>query len=172
MVKRGTENNLFLALVSSIIGQQISTKAAITVRSRFKKLLGEISPENIRRTDLSSIQECGMPMRKAEYIKGIGEAVLSQSINLAALDNLEDRDVIKELTRLRGVGEWTAEMLLIHSLERPNILSYKDLGIRRGIKSLYQLDELSREDFKLYKDRYSPYASVASIYLWEISEGR
>lgn len=70
---------------------------------------------------------------------------------------------------LKGIGEWTAEMLLIHSLQRADVLSYKDLGIRRGIMRLYGLEELSKQEFNVYRKRYSPYGTVASIYLWEIS---
>lgn len=76
-----------------------------------------------------------------------------------------------KLSKLKGVGEWTAEMPLIHSLERPDILSYKDLGIRRGLIKLYSLEELSKEEFETYRKRYSPYNTVASLYLWKISEG-
>lgn len=70
---------------------------------------------------------------------------------------------------IKGIGEWTAEMILIHSLERPDLLSYKDLGIRRGIMRLHGLEELSKKEFETYRKRYSPYGTVASIYLWEIS---
>ena len=85
------------------------------------------------------------------------------------LADFNDEEVIKELTSLKGVGEWTAEMLLIHSLERPNILSFKDLGIRRGIMRLYGLADISKKEFEVYRRRYSPHCTVASLYLWEIS---
>ena len=85
------------------------------------------------------------------------------------LYQLTDEEVTKKWMKLKGVGEWTAQMLLIHSLERENVLSYKDLGIRRGIERLYGLSELSKEEFEVFQDRYAPYGTVASIYLWEIS---
>lgn len=169
MIKREIEPDIFSALISSIVSQQISTKAAITVNNRIKELVGEIVPENINIVELESIQKCGMTLRKAEYIKGAAEAAINKTVDFDKLHTMTDDEVIKELTLLKGVGEWTAEMLLIHSLQRPNILSYKDLGIRRGIMRLYGLSDLSKEEFQVYRDRYTPYCTVASLYLWEIS---
>lgn len=169
-VKREVNPDIFSALISSIISQQISTKAAITVKNRLLELVGEIKPENIIKLDLEEIQKCGMSMRKADYINSIAEAVISKAVDLNNLNKLSDGEVIKELTKLKGVGEWTAEMLLIHSLQRPNVLSFKDLGIRRGLMRLYSLDHISKDGFEVYRNRYSPYNTVASIYLWKISE--
>lgn len=169
-VKREVNPDIFSALISSIISQQISTKAAITVKNRLLELVGEIKPENIIKLDLEEIQKCGMSMRKADYINSIAEAVISKAVDLNNLNKLSDGEVIKELTKLKGVGEWTAEMLLIHSLQRPNVLSFKDLGIRRGLMRLYSLDHISKDEFEVYRNRYSPYNTVASIYLWKISE--
>ena len=169
MVKRKVNPDIFSALISSIISQQISTKAAITVKNRFADLIGEIRAENILEFEVLDIQKCGMSMRKANYIKGIAEAAISNTVDFHRLDELDDKEVIKELTILKGVGEWTAEMLLIQSLERMDILSYKDLGIRKGMIKLYNLDGISKKEFEIYRKRYSPFATVASIYLWEIA---
>lgn len=170
MVKREIESDLFMALISSIISQQISTKSAITVKDRLIDLIGEINPKNIDKINIEDIQKCGMSMRKAGYIKGIGEAVNKRLINFEGIQNLTDNEIISEMTKLKGVGEWTVEMLLIHSLERPDILSYKDLGIQRGLKKLYGLEKISKKEFEIYRNRYTPYNTVASIYLWEISK--
>lgn len=169
IVKREVEPDIFIALISSIISQQISTKAAVTVKNRLLELIGKITPENIDKVELESIQKCGMSLRKAGYVKGIAKAAISKTVDFKKLHRLTDEEVIKELATLKGVGEWTAEMLLIHSLQRPNILSYKDLGIRRGMMRLYELEELTKEEFEVYKERYTPYCTVASLYLWEIS---
>jgi len=155
----------FTALVSSIVSQQISSKAADTVWNRLLSLLGSVNPENINELGLPEIQSCGMSERKAGYIKGIAEAAISGEVDFGALDALSDEDIIKRLSSLRGVGVWTAEMLLIFSLCRPDVVSYKDLAIRRGMMNLYGLKELPEEKFK----RYSPYGSVASLYLWALS---
>lgn len=169
MIKRETDSNIFSSLISSIISQQISTKAASTIEKRLMDLVGSLTPGNLHNIEIESIQKCGMTIRKASYIKDIAEAAVNNKVDFNNLYKLPDEEAIKELVKLKGVGEWTAEMLLIHCIERPNILSYKDLAIRRGIMKLYGLDELSKKDFEKYRLRYSPYCTVASIYLWKIS---
>ena len=159
----------FSALIQSIISQQISDKASVTVTNRLYELVGELNAENIVKLTTEQIQKCGMSTRKASYIKGISESVLSGEINFEELDFLNDKEVIKKLTTLNGVGEWTAEMLLIFSYNRMNILSYKDLAIRRGIMNIYGHEELTKEQFEKYRKRYSPYCSVASLYIWKLS---
>lgn len=169
MIEREIDSDLFSGLISSVISQQISTKAATTVTNRLIELAGELTPENIEKIETERIQKCGMTLRKASYIKGIAEAAIVKEIDFENLNKLSDKEVIEELTKLKGIGEWTAEMILIHSLQRPNILSYKDLGIRRGIMRLYGLEDLSKKEFEVYRKLYSPYGTVASLYLWEIS---
>jgi len=159
----------FAALISSIVSQQISKKAAETVGRRLKELLGTVTPESIANSQLAEIQACGMSTRKASYIKGIAEAAISGQVDFSTLSSLEDGEIITRLSKLHGVGVWTAEMLLIFSLNRPNVLSYNDLAIRRGIMNLYSHKDLPRKRFERYRARYSPYCSVASLYLWELS---
>lgn len=168
-IERGITPDPFIALISSIVSQQISNKAAETVWNRLQKILGEITPESIVSTGIEAIQSCGMSMRKAGYIKGIGDAALSGEVNFTTLHTLPDEEIIKLLTKLNGIGVWTVEMLLIFSLGRPNVLSYKDLAICRGMMRLYNLKELPKEKFEVYRKRYSPYGSVASLYLWALS---
>ncbi|NLJ33573.1 MAG: DNA-3-methyladenine glycosylase 2 family protein [Firmicutes bacterium] len=168
-IKRPITPDPFTSLVGSIVNQQISNKAAATVRGRLLNLVGEITPQNIASKSLEEIQGCGMSQRKAGYIKGIAAAALSGQVDFARLRDMQDQEVIKVLTSLRGVGVWTAEMLLINSLCRPDIVSYRDLAIRRGMMRLYDLEELPRKTFDYYRQRYSPYGSVASLYLWALS---
>lgn len=169
IIKREVTPDTFTALISSVVGQQISSKAAKTVWSRLNELLGDITPENIVGADILKIQACGMSQRKAGYIKGIAEAAITGEVDFNKLHSLSDEEIIKMLSSLHGVGEWTAEMLLIFSLNRPNVVSYKDLAIRRGMMNLYGHKELSKERFERYRKRYSPYGSVASLYLWALS---
>ncbi|NLC66280.1 MAG: DNA-3-methyladenine glycosylase 2 family protein [Clostridium sp.] len=169
MIKRKINKDLFSALIASVISQQISTKAAVTVESRLLDLAVNLTPENIAKFSVNEIQKCGMSFRKSDYIKSIAEYFIENTIDFANLNKLEDPEIIKELTKLKGVGAWTAEMMLIHTFERRDILSFNDLGIRRGIMKLYSLDSLSKEEFEEYKEKYSPYGTVASLYLWEIS---
>lgn len=170
-IKREVNHDVFNSLISSIISQQISTKAAITVEERLIEKLGDITQDSIYKADIEDIRQCGMSMRKAEYIKGIAKAATYKTVDFDNLYKLSDGEIVKELIKLKGVGEWTAQMMLIHTFERPDVLSYKDLGIRRGIMRVYDLeDEISKEEFELYRERYSPYGTVASIYLWEVSK--
>lgn len=168
IIKREITPDPFAALVSSVVSQQISKKAAETVWNRLSILLQTISPERIIQADLSLIKGCGMSNRKAGYIKGIAEKAITE-VDFNRLHALTDDEIIKKLSSLHGVGIWTAEMLLIFSLCRPDVLSYKDLAICRGMMNLYGLKELPKEKFERYRKRYSPYGSVASLYLWELS---
>lgn len=169
MLEREITPDPFTALVSSVVGQQISNKAAETVWGRFCSLIGTITPENVAKANLSDIQGCGMTLKKAGYIIGIANAALSGDVDFKGLYAMTDEEIIDKLSSLNGVGIWTAEMLLIFSLCRPDIVSYRDLAIRRGMMNLYGLKDLSKEQFERYRKRYSPYGSVASLYLWSLS---
>ena len=168
-IEREVTPDLFTALVSSIVSQQISNKAAATVWSRLCELVGDITPKSIVEADINDIQKCGMSVRKASYIKNIGDIVCSGDLNVDDLHDLSDDELIKKLSALHGIGIWTAEMLMIFSMERPNIVSWGDLAIRRGMCNLYHHEELTKTQFERYKKRYSPYGSVASLYLWALS---
>lgn len=169
LIQRPITPDPFTALISSIVSQQISKKAAVTVWNRLVELLGSITPVIIQGTELASIQACGMSTRKATYIKGIAQAALTGQVDFSVLPCLSDQEIVAQLSALHGVGVWTAEMLLIFSLNRPNVLSYNDLAIRRGMMNLYHHKDLPRSRFEKYRARYSPYCSVASLYLWELS---
>lgn len=169
MMKREIIPDPFAALVSSVVSQQISKKAAATVWNRLYALLGSITPESITQANLAEIQSCGMSERKAGYIKGIADAGRSGLVDFNTLHALTDEEIVKKLCSLRGVGVWTAEMLLIFALGRPDVVSYNDLAICRGMMNLYSLKELPKEKFERYRKRWSPYGSVASLYLWALS---
>lgn len=169
MIRREVTPDLFTALVKSIVAQQISSKAADTVWARLCNQIPRINPESIASTRIENIQKSGLSMRKAQYIKGLGDVALSGELNLAELCELPDSEIIKKLSSLHGLGVWTAEMLLIFSLCRPDVLSWGDLAIRRGMINLYGLRSLSKEQFDRYRRRYSPHGSVASLYLWALS---
>jgi DNA-3-methyladenine glycosylase II len=170
MIERAVIPDLFTALVNSIVGQQISAKAAVTVWNRLQECLGMITPESVACATIESIQQCGLSMRKAGYIKGMAEAVQQGKLNLLQLHELSDNQIIESLSSLNGIGKWTAEMLLIFSMERPNVVSWGDLAIQRGMVKLYGLKALTKEQFAKYIKRYSPYGSVASLYLWALSK--
>ncbi len=161
--------DLFTALMNSIVSQQISSKAALTVWTRLQNKLGTVNVRTISEASPDVIQQCGLSIRKASYMKGVAEAVLQNELDLSALSRLPDQEIIVQLSELKGVGVWTAEMLLIFSLQRSDVVSWGDQGIRRGMMNLYGLNNLGKEQFDSYRKRYSPYGSVASLYLWEIA---
>jgi len=172
LVKREVISDLFTALINSIVAQQISMKAVETIWQRMLVRFGDITPQTIGSVSAEELQSVGITMRKAIYIKNIADAVLDGSFAMDDLQHLSDEEVAKRLSALKGVGVWTAEMLLIFSLQRKNILSWDDLAIRRGIMMLYNHRKLDKTQFEKYRRRYSPYGTVASLYLWEISLGK
>jgi len=168
MIRREINPDLFSALVDSVVSQQISNKAAATVCKRLTDLCG-MDSEKLNALAVEEIQACGMSMRKASYIKNIAEAAVTKAIDFEIMPTMSDEEIIKALTAIKGIGVWTAEMLLIFSLMRPNVVSYGDLAIRRGMMNVYGLKELPKEKFLRYAKRYTPYGSVASLYLWASS---
>lgn len=172
LVRREVIPDLFTALINSIVAQQISMKAVETIWQRIITRFGEITPQRVGALSVEELQSVGITMKKAMYIKNIAEAVLDGSFVLDELHHLPDDEVAKRLSSLRGVGVWTAEMLMIFSMQRQNIFSWDDLAIRRGIMMLYHHRKLDKMQFERYRRRYSPYGTVASLYLWEISLGR
>jgi len=169
LVKRVVIPDPFTALVSSILAQQVSAKAAETVWNRMLERFGTINGEVLASASPEEIQLCGMSLRKAGYIHGIGKAVMEGELDFSRFGEMSDNEIIDQLISLHGVGRWTAEMLLIFSLERPDVVSWNDLAIRRGMMNLYNTTTLSRDQFEHYRKRYSPYGTVASLYLWVVS---
>lgn len=171
-IQRSIKPDLYAALVNSIIGQQISTKAQETIWKRLVDLLGEVTPDNVlKRTD-EEIQSIGISFKKVSYIKGASERIIKGEIDLKSLQTMSNDDVREELSQLKGVGVWTAEMLMIFSMGRLDILSWDDLAIHRGMRMLYHHRRITKKLFAKYQGRYSPYASIASLYLWEIAAGK
>ena len=170
-IQREVKPDLFSALVSTIVGQQISSKAQATICDRMENILGEITPRNILACTEAELQSCGISFRKTSYIRGAAERVADGRLDIEALRDKSDEEVCKELSALDGIGTWTAEMLMLFSMQRPDILSFGDLAILRGMRMLYRHRKITRELFEKYRRRYSPYGSVASLYLWTIAGG-
>ena len=168
-IERPVIPDLFTALISGIVHQQISNKAAATVWGRVVQRIGSITPQAVVAVPVEEIQKLGMSMRKASYIQRISSAVASGELDLNELHALPDGEVVERLSTQPGIGVWTAEMLMIFSMQRPDVVSWHDLAIRRGMMNLYGHSELKRPQFDNYRQRYSPYGSVASLYLWRIS---
>lgn len=170
-IERAIIPDLFSALVNSIIGQQISNKAHLTIWKRAQEALVEITPKNVLARSDNELQSLGLSFRKVTYIQNIAHAVQSKELDLVKLRTLSDEEVCNELSKLKGVGKWTAEMIMIFSMQRTDILSYGDLAVVKGMRMLYHHRDISEEKFRKYHRRYSPYASIASFYFWAICSG-
>jgi DNA-3-methyladenine glycosylase II len=172
LIEREVHSDLFAALVNSVVGQQISTKAQQTIWGRMRAGLGMVTPEAILACPEAKLQSYGITFKKAAYIHGIAKSVLDGTLDISALRAKSDDEVCEALVRLPGIGVWTAEMLMLFSMQRPDILSYGDLAILRGMRMLYHHRKIPRPLFEKYRRRYAPYGSVASLYLWAIAGGQ
>lgn len=170
-VHRRVIPDLFAALVHSIVGQQISTKAHESIWRKIELKLGEVTPERINALTDAELQAVGLSFRKVEYIKTIARQVLSGEFDIASLHDMTDEEVCQRLSALRGIGVWSAEMLMLFSMQRPDILSFGDLAIVRGLRMIHHHRRIDRALFEKYRRRYSPYCSVASLYIWAVAGG-
>lgn len=164
-------DDLFESIIGSIVGQQLSGSAARAILAKLTHACGGISPKSLAAMDEDQLRQAGLSRPKARYIRGVAERVTSGEVDLSILPSLPDEEVIEHLTSLKGVGRWTAEMLLIFSLGRPDVFALDDLGLRRGVKLLYGLGEMpERKCLQQISDAWKPYRTAASLYLWEMSK--
>jgi len=159
----------YLATLDCIIAQQVSAKAATSISNRFFERYPGADPKAILEDSIENLRSCGLSGSKANYLRGIAQARLDQTIDFDNLHNLSTQEVMDTLLPLKGVGRWTVEMVLIFSLAKMDVMSYDDLAIIRGIMRLYDLDEVSREFFDRLYETYAPYQTYASLYLWAAS---
>lgn len=156
----------FEELVGSIVAQQLSDKVARIIWSRVIQV-ARPTAEEFARADFDALRAAGLSRSKAEYVQGIARAVISGDVDLDALAAFDDEHVIAELTRLRGVGRWTAEMFLLFALRRPDVLAVDDLGIRASAGRMLRLDRAAtREEVSERGELWRPQRSVASLWLW------
>lgn len=163
------DSDLFRSLVRSILGQQISMKAQDTVWARFLQTFEDPSPQGLSIIPVETLKSVGTSLRKAQYIQGVAKAFQTSAYHPHHLRTLSDEDFIHTLTQLKGVGAWTAEMLLLFTLKRPDVLSFGDSALKNGLRLLHGLDTVGRKEFEVYRALYRPYGSTASLYLWEVS---
>ena len=170
-IHREVDPDLFSSVLHHIIGQQISTKAQATIWARMQAQFGEVNAESVSAADTDTLQSLGMTFRKAEYIKDFAEKVRAGEFALQEISRLPDREAIQALASLKGIGVWTAEMILLFCLQRPDIFSFDDLAIQRGLRMVYHHRKIDRKLFEKYRRRFSPYGSTASLYLWAVAGG-
>ena len=170
-IYREVDCDLFSSIVRNIAGQQISSAALRTVWTRLKEKLKDVNAETVCAASREELQKCGITFKKADYIKDFANKIQSGEFDIEALRVLADADLISRLSELKGIGVWTAEMLMVFCLQRPDVMSYGDLAIQRGLRMLYHHGKIDRGLFEKYARRYSPYGTVASLYLWAIAGG-
>ena len=170
-VDRAVDTDLFSSVIHHIIGQQISTKAQATIWQRMRDTLDEVNAETVLAAGVPKLQGLGMTFRKAEYITDFAEKVHTGAFDLDAVERMSDEAAIRELICLKGIGVWTAEMILLFCLQRPDILSFHDLAIQRGLRMVYHHRKIDRKLFEKYRRRFHPYCSVASLYFWAVAGG-
>ena len=160
--------NPYESLVEAIITQQLSGKAADSISARFRDIYGKFpKPADVLRTSDGKLRKAGLSYMKVSYIKDLSNKVESKELRLSYMKNLTDEEVIEQLTIVKGIGRWTAEMFLIFSLGRQDVLPVGDLGLKKGIQKLYSLSELpEKEEMEKIAQKWRPYRSVATWYLW------
>lgn len=160
--------NSFHGLVESIISQQLSTKAAATIRKRFRDLLGSknYTYRHILKTSADQLRAVGLSANKARYIQGLAAAMEAKTLDFKKLAKMEDEQVIEELVKHKGVGRWTAEMFLIFTLGRPDVFSLGDWGLRNAIIRIHKPKNTDPGTILKISEKWKPYRSTACLYLW------
>ncbi len=170
LICRPISPDLFSGLVETIVGQQVSSKAAKTVVDRlYAKFGGTPSPSTLARASEDDIQQLGMTRHKAGYLISAARAIDEGLLDVARLSACSDEEIVRRLVMLPGLGRWSAEMLMLFSLRRNDVLAWDDLAIRRGMTTVYGLTSLSRKRFDVRRESLRPCGSVASLYFWAAS---
>ncbi len=164
-IKPGKKKDYFVDLVDAICSQQLSGKAASTIFGRVKTQLGEITPENVLKKKDQELRDCGLSWAKVKYVKDLAQKVKDEEVKIHKLDKLPDEEVLSELISVKGIGKWTAQMFLMFTLARPDVFPVDDLGIRNGFKKIVGR-ELKGEGLAKFGERWKPYRTVASWYIW------
>ena len=162
-------SNYPLAIANLIIEQQISFKAAITVKKRFAKIVDKKSQSEIMNMSNNDLQSIGISFRKAEYIKNVFRFFKNKTIDF---DKMSDKEVIDCLVAIKGIGEWTAQMFLIFNLFRQDIFSPKDLALINSIKKNYLMESVGKVEIEKLTKKWAPYNSIACLLLWESVENQ
>ena len=162
----------FEDLVEAIVSQQLSGKAASTIFRRVKKLLKKVEPSSILKTKDQKLRDVGLSWQKVSYVKDLASMVDKKELKLGLLNKLDDGQVIEELTKVKGIGNWTAEMFLMFGLGRPDIFPIDDLGIKKGFEKVTKREWDKIGSSKFAEKHWKPYRTIASWYLWRSLENR
>jgi DNA-3-methyladenine glycosylase II len=162
-----SRGDAFVTLARSIVGQQISVKAAQSVWERFEKLPRRMAPASVLKLKVDDMRAAGLSARKVEYLVDLALHFANDQVHVKAWAEMDDDDIIAELVAIRGIGRWTAEMFLIFHLMRPNVLPLDDIGLQNGISRAYFSGEpVSRSEIRDVAASWAPFCSVATWYIW------
>jgi len=162
-----SRGDAFTTLARSIVGQQISVKAAQTVWDRFAALPRTMTPANVLKLKVDDMRAAGLSARKVEYLVDLAVHFDAGAVHVASWESMDDEAIIAELVAIRGIGRWTAEMFLIFHLLRPNVLPLDDVGLINGIsRNYFSGESVSRSDAREVAAAWAPYRSVATWYIW------
>tara|TARA_A100001388_G_scaffold215240_1_gene165661 strand:+ start:156 stop:776 length:621 start_codon:yes stop_codon:yes gene_type:complete len=162
-----SKSDPFYTLARSIIGQQISVQAAQSVWDKFENKVMMVNPKQTIKMHFMSLKSCGLSRQKITYLKSLSKAFIDKEIKPYNWSNYSDREIIEELTKIKGIGQWTAEMFLIFNLCRPDVFPADDLGLIKGICKCYNMQyPISKDHAIKMSIRWKPYRSVATWYFW------
>ena len=162
-----TKSDPFFTLARSIVGQQISVKAAQSVWDRLEIKIKKITPFNIKKIHSNSLKSVGLSRQKVQYLKNLSEAFIVNKIKIELWSKMSDEEIIQDLIQIKGIGRWTAEMFLIFNLCRKDIFPLDDIGMIKGMCKIYNLNyPLSKDKVLKIGNRWKPYRSIATWYLW------
>jgi len=166
-----SDGDVFKAIVLHIIGQMLSKNAAQTIFNRFDSLCNhEITPYRITELEREKIRKCGISYSKADYILEFANDYLRKKYDFSTLENMDEKSIISCLTKIKGVGKWTAEMISLFVLGRTNVFSYDDVALRNGIMKCKHFRTLSKKRFEALRKKYSPFCSYASLYFYKCND--
>lgn len=171
-LKMGKISDVYMSLILPIISQMLANSVSDALIKRFLALVGEINPENVLSVGADAIRECGISRKKAEYILELSNSILENRYDFSLLDAMSDDEAVKYLMQIKGVGKWTAEMIVEFTLGRLNIFSYEDVALQNGIKKAHGFKTLSKLRFDRLRKTYSPYCSVASVYYYAYNDDK
>lgn len=164
--------NICIYLCASIMSQQLSTKVATVIYKRFLKLFGDKEPssQQILDTPLTTLRSIGLSNAKANYVHNVAKFALEKGMDIKKLNRMSNEELMEYFTEIKGVGRWTAEMLLMFALGREDVFAVDDLGIQNAMIGLYQLDKKDKKQLKLdmlrISEKWSPYRTYACLHLW------
>ncbi len=162
-----SRNDPFYSLCRSIIGQQISVKAADSIWLKFEKIIKKIKPINLMKLSNTKLASIGLSRQKILYLKIIAKEFLNKTLDIKILQKMSDDEAIKSLVRIKGIGIWTAQMFLIFNLNRSNIFPFSDIGLIKAISKNYKKEyPLKKDELDYFKNKWHPYSTVATWYMW------